>query len=318
MKGTVHHSQGGVYLVRLESGMTVEASLRGRLKQEARTGDRVVIGDHVEVTLGPSGAATIDAVDPRRSQIVRRGPAGRRPKVVAANVDRLLVVGAVGRPELRQVLLDRLLAVGEANGVEPGVVLNKVDLIRETGGWRRQEDDVVTPEARSTYSHLTGLYRRIGYKVFETSAVSGEGLDALARVLCEGTSALVGPSGVGKSSLLNAIEPGLELRTGELSHKVGRGRQTTVSARLITLACGGKVADTPGFSDVGLCGVDPQDLEGCFPEFDSAREKCQFRGCSHLHEPNCGVQAALARNEIDPARFASYRSLAEEARTRSR
>jgi len=317
MKGTVHRSQGGIYQVRLESGRTVEASLRGRLKQEARTGDRVVIGDEVEVTLGPEDSATIETVAERDTEIVRRGPGGRRPKVVAANVDRMVVVAAAARPEPRQILLDRLLVVGEANGLESIVVLNKVDLIRGTGGERGILREGVPLDALPFFSHLSRLYRQIGYPVFETSVVSGEGIDALARVLCAGTSALVGPSGVGKSSLLNAIEPDLELRTGELSHRVGRGRQTTVSARLITLPCGGTVADTPGFSDVGLWGVDQRELERCFPEFDPAREECQFRGCSHLHEPNCGVQAALARKEIDPVRFSSYRNLAEEAKSLS-
>jgi ribosome biogenesis GTPase len=297
MKGTVYGSQGGVYRVRSDSGDELDATLRGRLRQEARTGDRVVIGDHVEVESRRDGSATIEAVLDRRTEIVRKGPGGRRPKVVAANVDRLVAVAAAARPEPRQILLDRLLVIGEANRLELALVLNKTDLAEEN------------PEFRE----LSRLYRKIGYSVLETSAVSGDGLERLKNLLCSGISALVGPSGVGKSSLLNAIEPGLGLRTGELSQKQGRGRHTTVSARLIPLGCGGLVADTPGFSDVGVWGAEPRELEGCFPEFDPFREDCQFRGCSHLHEPNCGVRAALVAGEVEEGRFESYRSLVQEA-----
>lgn len=295
VNGTVYGSEGGIYRVRLVSGDMVDASLRGRLKREARTGDKVVIGDRVGVATKSDGASTIEEVGPRVSKVVRRGPGGRRAKVVAANVDRLVVVAAAARPEPRQVLLDRLMVVGESNDLKLALVMNKIDL--DTGK-----------------SHvLSNLYRGVGYRVLETSAVTGEGLEALERLLSKGTSALVGPSGVGKSTLLNAIQPDLKLRTGELSHKEGRGRHTTVSARLIPLRCGGLVADTPGFSDVGVWGVDQRTLERCFPEFHPFREECQFRGCSHLHEPNCGVRAALARDQINEARFGSYRVLVEEA-----
>jgi ribosome biogenesis GTPase len=259
----------------------------------------VVIGDRVEIARRVDGAATIETVHPRESEVVRKGPGGRRPKVVAANVDRLVIVVAAARPELRRFILDRLLVIGEANQLESAVVLNKMDLL---------------PAGDRTLREMAGLYREIGYTVLETSAESGEGLDRLKDLLCSGTSALAGPSGVGKSSLLNAIEPGLGLRTGELSHKQGRGKHTTVSARLIPLGCGGLVADTPGFSDVGVWGVDQRELEECFPDFHPFRESCQFRGCTHLHEPNCGVQDALERSEVDAGRFESYRNLVQEAR----
>jgi len=312
MRGTVHGSGGGAYWVSLDSGELLEASLRGRLRQESRTGDRVVIGDWVEVVTGADGSATIEAVRTRRSEIVRKGPGGRRPKVVAANVDRLVVVAAAARPEPRQLLLDRLLVIGEANHLDLALVLNKSDLVSKVpaeGSTPRGGK----PEEGNAFRELTRLYRKIGYPVLGTSAVTGEGMEALRDLLCSGTSALVGPSGVGKSSLLNAIQPSLGLRTGELSHKKGRGRHTTVSARLIPLDCGGLVADTPGFSDAGVWGVEQRGLEECFPDFHPFREECHFRGCTHLHEPNCGVQAALASNEIEALRFESYRGLVQEA-----
>ena len=306
LTGTVHQSGGGVYRVLLDSGDTLDASLRGRLKQEARTRDRVVIGDRVEVLVEAEEvgeAGTIERVHPRRSEVVRRGQGGRWAKVLAANVDRLMAAVAVARPELRQPLLDRLLVVGEANHLESVLVLNKVDLLGE-------DEKGASSLSRREFAEL---YRRIGYTVLETSAESGEGLDELVEVLRLGTSALVGPSGVGKSSLLNALEPGLSLLTGELSERKGRGRHTTVSARLIPLLCGGLVADTPGFSDVGVWGIEARELEGCFPEFAPYRLECRFRGCTHLHEPGCGVKGALEGGEVDSGRFESYRVLVEEA-----
>ncbi len=305
LTGRVHGSEGGMYRVRLDDGRYLEASLRGRLKREARTGDRVVIGDRVEVRVAEEGTATIERVRPRTSQVVRRGPGGRRPKVVAANADRLMAVVAVADPVPRQSLVDRLLAVGEANHLETVLVLNKVDLLHG--------DD---PPSRRFPPELHDFYRTIGYPVLETSAVTGEGLGALREILSTGTTALVGPSGAGKSSLLNALEPGLDLRIGELSRRKGTGRHTTVSARLLALSSGGLVADTPGFSDVGLWGVEARAVEAGFPDFSPHREMCRFRGCSHIHEPGCGVRDALERGEIDRGRFESYSTLVREAEER--
>lgn len=320
MKGRVHGILGGVYRVVLDSGREVEASLRGRLKKEDRKEARVVVGDRVEVRLEEGDGATIESVEPRRSRVVRRGPGGRRPKVVAANVDRLVVVAAADRPLPRQRLLDRLLVVGEANELETILVMNKADLRggRGDGGPGDDGASEVDVASEKRFEALAGLYRRVGYRVMETSAVTDEGLTELREVLCSGTSALVGPSGVGKSSLLNAIEPGLNLRTGELSRRVGRGRHTTVSGRLIHLECGGFVVDTPGFSDAGVWGADARSLERCFPEFRRHSEECRFRRCSHLHEPGCGVREALEAGEIDPGRFESYRTLVEESEASGR
>jgi ribosome biogenesis GTPase len=190
--------------------------------------------------------------------------------------------------------------VGESNHLDTVLVMNKMDLVEASGSPTEAAD-------------LMTLYRSVGYRVLETSVVTKRGLVELQTLLSVGTSALVGPSGVGKSSLLNAVEPELDLRIGELSHRKGRGRHTTVSARLIPLLGGGLVADTPGFSDVGVWGVAPRELEGCFPEFSPHRDHCHFRECSHLHEPGCGVRHALEEGEIDALRFESYRTLVEEA-----
>ncbi|GMV04989.1 MAG: putative ribosome biogenesis GTPase RsgA [Gemmatimonadota bacterium] len=296
-EGTVFGVAGGVYQVRLDSGDFVEAALRGRLKQEHRTGDKVVVGDRVRV--GHHGSIwAVDAVAPRTSELVRRGLGGRRAKVVAANVERMLVVVAARDPDPSLAQVDRLLVVAEASGVHPVLVVNKIDL---AGG-------------REVAERLRSLYERSGYPVLAVSAVTGEGMESLARRLENGTSALVGPSGAGKSSLLNALHPTLELRTGDLSRKTGRGRHTTVSSRLIPLECGGTVADTPGFGDVGLWGVEVDQVAECFPEIRALEEGCRFRGCAHLKEPDCAVRAAVEAGEMAESRYRSYVALREESR----
>ncbi|MDT8341772.1 MAG: ribosome small subunit-dependent GTPase A [Longimicrobiales bacterium] len=293
-------SGGGGYDVRLDDGATVHAVLRGRLKQEARTGDRVVIGDRVRVRPaeasappdGPEGWV-VEAIEPRRTQIVRRSVRERRPKVVAANVDRMLAVVAARAPEPRLRQLDRLLVIAEANGVAPVVLVNKVDL----------------PGGPEVAARLSEVYRDAGYPVLAVSAHTGEGLEALRARLSDGVSALVGVSGVGKSSILNALAPGLDLRTGELSRGSRRGRHTTVRARLLPLPGGGMVADTPGFGDVSVWGVPEDAVEACFPEIQALAGGCRYRGCAHLAEPGCAVRDAIAEGRLAPSRWESYAAL---------
>jgi ribosome biogenesis GTPase len=286
---------GGVYEVRLDEGHMVEATLRGRLKLEARTGDRVVAGDRV--TLGRwQDAWVVESVGARKTAIVRRGRGGRRAKVVAANLDRALVVVATRDPVASSQLIDRLLVVAEASGMHPLLVVNKADL---DGGRRVAEE-------------LTTLYGGIGYPVLVTSTVTGEGIGELGVALCRGAAALVGPSGAGKSSLLNAVDPSLSLRTGDLSGRTRRGRHTTVSVRLMALTCGGFVADTPGFGDVGLWDVAPEDVEHCFPELAALRDGCRFVGCAHLKDTGCAVRAAVERGDVAESRYRSYVALREE------
>ncbi len=254
-----------------------------------------MIGDRVTVAEGPD-AWTIESVEERSSALIRRAHAGAAPKVVAANLDRVFAVVALARPAATTELIDRLLVLIEASGMHPMLVLTKLEL----------------DGAREALAPLAELYEGIGYHTLPVSARSLEGLEPLRAELCRGTSALIGPSGVGKSTLLNALDPGLALRTGELSAKSGTGRHTTVSSRLIPLECGGLVADTPGFGDVTLWGVAPDDLPRCFPEFGEVAQ-CRFRNCAHLQEPDCGVRAALADGTIRESRYRSYQKLREEA-----
>lgn len=294
--GTVFETAGGVLSVELDDGENVEASLRGRLKQGEPNAGRVVIGDRVGVA-ETDGTWTIESVEERVTQLVRRGRGGRKPKVLVANLDRVLAIVSICEPDATHELIDRLLVLIESSGMHPVLVLNKVDLAK----------------GRARVDLLVSAYEAIGYRVLELSAATGQGLDVLRDDVCTGSSAFIGPSGVGKSSLLNALDPDLQLRTGEVSTKTGTGRHTTVGSRLIPLRCGGLVADTPGFGDVGLWGVAPEDVEACFPEFAELRDRCHFRTCTHLHEPGCAVQAGVENGEILESRFRSYSVLRAEA-----
>lgn len=294
--GTVHETVGGRYTVVLDEGGEVEASLRGRLKRDARTGGRVVVGDEVRVVGSEEEGWTIEEVLPRRTQVVRASGPAARPKVIAANVERALVVVSAGVRAPRRDAIDRLLVLAASDGIEARLVINKMDL----------------PGAEEQTAPLVALYEGLGYAVLLVSARQGTGLETLRSWLGEGTATLLGPSGAGKSSLLNALEPGLQLRTGALSGKGGQGRHTTVGSRLIPLARGGRVADTPGFADSGIWGVEARSLDMWFPEMSALREECRFRACTHLHEPGCAVQQALADGQVDEGRFASYRTLREE------
>jgi ribosome biogenesis GTPase / thiamine phosphate phosphatase len=295
---TLLRASGGVYDVELEDGTVAEASLRGRLKLEQRTGDKLVAGDLVEVAFQADGALTVEAVHPRRSQLARRAPGhGRKAKVIVANVDRVMVVFSAAQPEPKRRLLDRFLVIAEANELEPLIVLNKTDLV---------SDAVV--------SAFLAPYEKIGYATLRTSVAAEEGIAELRATLCGERSVVTGPSGVGKSSLLNAVQPGLGLRIGEVSSSVHKGQHTTVTAQLIPLQCGGHVADTPGLRELGLWGVSPEELPDCFPEFRDLVDSCRFgTSCSHTHEPSCAVRSAVESGDVDAERYGSYCTLLEEA-----
>ena len=297
--GQVVEAVGGVYRVQTDDGV-VEASLRGRVKWSGPVPGKVVIGDHVEVVAGAGGGRVIESVRERRTSLSRWTSGGRVVKVVAANLDRLLVVMSVADPPPSREVIDRMLVMGESGSMEVRIILNKVDLAR----------------GRAVAAELGRAYRAAGYAVTATSAVTGEGMGAFGAIIHAGSSALAGPSGVGKSSLLNAVEPSLDLRTRRVGRRSRIGKHTTVSSRLIALADGGHVADTPGFSDVGLTGVARAELDGCFADFRQFLGTCHFKDCTHVHEPGCAVLDAVASGHIQPERHRSYRTMLAELQER--
>jgi len=295
LSGTVLERDGAVYRVSTAEG-EVQAVLRGKTK---RGGPKVIVGDVVHLEPEPSGDLyAIHAVAERRSLLARRVPEGRGERPVVANVDQVLVMTASMDPPSIPQLIDRLLVIAEANHLSPVVVVNKTDLA--------QAEDLV------------GRYRAAGYAVFPTSVVTGDGVEAVRAQLEDRVSVVTGPSGVGKTSLLNVIQPGLQLRVGEVSSRVRRGRHTTVSSIMIPLTGGGYLVDTPGFSEVGLWGLPLRALGECFPEFRNDHDGCRYADCVHRQEPDCAIRAAVEEGRIAEDRYRSYLTLLEELQTAPR
>ncbi len=277
-------------------GRRLQAKLRGRLKQTPRRTDLCVIGDRVLVETPGPDTHVVTEVRPRRTRFSRRQP-GRGPEkedVLIANLDQLLVTFCYGRPVLNRRLLDRFVVIAEHQEVRPIIVINKADL-------RQPGEPAWQP-----------IYEGLGYSVLSVSAGTGEGLDALVDTLTGSISAFVGPSGVGKSSLINRILPELELDVAEVSERHGKGRHTTRVATLHELPEGGFLADTPGIRELGAWALPAQDLDRCFPELAALRRDCAFRSCSHTHEPECAVLSALSEGRIDRERYESYVALRDE------
>jgi len=270
--------------------------LRGRLKREKRLTDLLVAGDRVRWSVTGPGRGIIEEILPRETQLSRPRPGSPGSEdLILANPDQAVLVFSVRQPEPNLRLLDRFLVAAEVNELPAVICANKVDLLN----------------ADEEAGELFGLYEKIGYPVVYTSAVSGQGVAALRDRLRSKLSVLTGPSGAGKTSLLNAVQPELGLATGEISQATGKGRHTTVAIRLFPLDAGGYVADTPGLREMGLWQIEPDELDWLFPEMRPFLGKCRFSSCTHLHEPDCAVRAAVDAGAVSEARYDSYCRLRE-------
>jgi ribosome biogenesis GTPase / thiamine phosphate phosphatase len=294
-RGIVLHGTGGVWVVRAADGETFDAALRGRLKQAPDA--KLAVGD--DVLIAPDRRSTywaIEEIYPRRSVLSRREPGGRHgERVLAANIDQVLVVFAATHPEPHRGMIDRFLVIAESSHLSSRLVVNKVDLADSRAARDRFAD-----------------YERAGYPVHFTSTKTSEGLQLLHDTLAGRTTVVAGPSGVGKSSLLNVLYPGLNLRVGAISSSVNKGRHTTVGAWSHPLPDGGFVVDTPGLREVGLWGLAADELDRCFPEMRPFIGHCRFADCTHLVEPGCAVRTALSQGVVSAERYASYVKLREE------
>jgi len=295
-------SQSGFFTVETDEDVYV-CQIRGRMKQERKDTDLVAIGDWVTISVAPDGTGLIESVAERESVLSRARPSPyeRRKvledqeQVLVANPDQVVFVFSIKKPRPSLRKLDRFLVVAEMNELPAVICVNKIDLDR-------------SGEAEKLFR----IYEEIGYPVLYTSAKTGEGLEALRETLRGKISVLAGSSGVGKSSLLNAIQPGLGLRVREVSEATEKGLHTTRHAELFPLDGGGYVADTPGIRALALFDVEPQELDGYFREMAPLVADCQFSDCSHVHEPGCAVREAVEEGQISEERYNSYLRLREE------
>ncbi|MFN2137661.1 MAG: ribosome small subunit-dependent GTPase A [Candidatus Promineifilaceae bacterium] len=303
LEGRIVKALSGFFTVDTSEGPIV-AQLPGRLKKDWRDTDIAAVGDWATISVNEDGSGTIEKIAERHSVLSRTRPGGRddrrlsadREQVLVANPDQVVLVFSVRKPRPSLRKLDRFLVVAELNDLPAIITANKVDLL------------VSNEEAREQFR----VYEDLGYRVIYASAHSGEGVDELAHVLKDKISVMTGSSGVGKSSLLNAIQPGLGLRVSEVSEATEKGMHTTRHAEMFALDEGGYVVDTPGIRGLALFDVEPAELDAYFREIAPLVEQCRFSDCSHRHEPGCAVRAAVEAGEIARERYESYLRLREE------
>ncbi|MGM0502841.1 MAG: ribosome small subunit-dependent GTPase A [Bacillota bacterium] len=288
-KGRVVRTYGGYFFVYdFVSEETYRCKIRGRLKQEDI---EVIVGDEVEFQELDEQEGIIEGRLERKNRLFRP---------LIANVDQVIITNAIKEPDLHFKLLDKLLILGQAAELEIVICINKVDLL----GLEKTKEKM-------------GFYESIGYQVIYTSALEQMGIQDLEETLTDKVSVFAGPSGAGKSSLLNAIQPNLELKTDDISDKIKRGKHTTRYVKLLDLKQGGWVADTPGFSILDISFIEPRNLQHYFVEFNEYLNNCKFNSCTHSHEPQCGVKKAVEDGEVSEQRYQSYLELLEEIEEKS-
>lgn len=296
--GIVLRATGSWYDVQ-RGDQTVRCRIRGRLRLKGvRSTNPVVVGDRVRCEAEEEGCYAIREVEPRRNYVIRRASnLSKESHIIAANIDRALLVATLFAPETPREFIDRFLVTCEAYKIPVTIVLAKIDLARQQ------------PEQMADF---LCTYRQAGYHVVELSATAGEGVEQIRSLTAEGTTLVAGNSGVGKSTLIGAIQPGLDIRTGEISQSHHKGRHTTTFSTMYPLPSGGSLIDTPGIKGFGLIDIDGAELWHYFPEMMRLAGACQYYNCTHTHEPDCAVEKAVAEGEIAWSRYESYLKILDE------
>ena len=299
-EGIVIRNTGSSYIVRLDDGGEVNCRVKGNFRIKGiRTTNPVAVGDRVTVTKAADDADYITAIAPRRNYIIRRASnLSKESHILAANIDLAALVISLRDPVTPTTFIDRFLATAEAYNVPAMIIMNKSDIWDECD--------------RELAEGMKILYRQIGYEVAEVSAQTGEGIDQLRERLSGKVTLLAGNSGVGKSSLINRLVPGADLKTGKISDIHHQGMHTTTFSEMVSLPDGGELIDVPGIRGFGTIDFEPSEVSHYFPEIFKASEGCRYGNCKHTGEPGCAVLPAVEEHLISESRFASYLSILDE------
>lgn len=302
MKGTVYKSTGSWYTVKSEQGLFYECRIKGKFRiDDIKSTNPVAVGDHVyfEVeTKGDETVGIINRIDERRNYIIRKSvKLSKQTHIIAANIDVAFLLVTIKNPTTFTTFIDRFLVTAEAYDIKAVLLFNKIDTY--------EEKELL--EVKS----LVSLYRDVGYECIGISAKTGKNIEKVKTLMKDKVSMFSGHSGVGKSTLINILEPGLGLKTAELSSQHQQGQHTTTFAEMFDLSFGARIIDTPGIRGFGLVEMDNEELGDYFPELFKLKEHCKFNNCLHLEEPKCAVKEALANGEIAWSRYKSYLQIME-------
>jgi hypothetical protein len=300
MHGLIIKNTGSWYTVKTDDGRIVESKVKGNFRLKGiRSTSPVAVGDYVDIIMNPEGTALISAIDDRKNYIIRKASnLSKQSQIIAANLDQALLIITIKQPETSTTFIDRFLAGAEAYRVPVVLVFNKTDLLND--------------DERRYQQQMVELYETIGYPCIEISAETGMGIDQLQTLLKQKVTLVSGNSGVGKSTLINAIIPHADQRTAEISNAHGTGMHTTTFSEMIELAEGGYLIDTPGIKGFGTFDIEREELTSYFKEIFEFSKDCKFNNCTHTHEPGCAVIQAVENHYISVSRYQSYLNMLED------
>lgn len=300
MHGLIIKNTGSWYTVKTDDGRIVESKVKGNFRLKGiRSTSPVAVGDYVDIIMNPEGTALISAIDDRKNYIIRKASnLSKQSQIIAANLDQALLIITIKQPETSTTFIDRFLAGAEAYRVPVVLVFNKTDLLND--------------DERRYQQQMVELYETIGYPCIEISAETGMGITQLQTLLKQKVTLVSGNSGVGKSTLINAIIPHADQRTAEISNAHGTGMHTTTFSEMIELAEGGYLIDTPGIKGFGTFDIEREELTSYFKEIFEFSKDCKFNNCTHTHEPGCAVIQAVENHYISASRYQSYLNMLED------
>ena len=298
--GLVLKTTGSHYRVKMPNGDIVDCTIRGKLRLKGvKTTNPVTVGDFVRVELSDKNSGVITSVNDRKNYIIRKSTnLSRESHIIAANLDQAVLVVTIEFPETQLGFIDRYLVTAEAYSIPAVLVFNKVDLLNDAG--------------IDKLNQYISIYESIGYKCLIVSAQTGYNMSLFRELIKGKTSLISGNSGVGKSTLVNTVEPNLKLRTNNISSAHLTGKHTTTFSEIFELSFGGYIIDTPGIKGFGLIDIEKNELYHFFPEIFKLSSECKYYNCTHIHEPGCAVVEAAKNGEISPSRYLNYLSIYED------